>query len=137
MSSIKKVIYVTIGLMAFSLGAIGVILPVLPTTPFLLIASFCFVKGSNRFDKWFKRTKLYKKHLETFVNERAMLLKQKITILLLADIMIAIPFILVDNRMMRVILIATVGLKAYYFFFKIKTIKVKPEVTMNPSDSTS
>ena len=75
MEKIKKFLYVTIGIISFGLGAIGVVLPVLPTTPFLLLSSFCFVRGSERFDKWFKGTKLYKKHLESFVNNRQMTLK--------------------------------------------------------------
>ena len=72
MSKVKKGIYICIGLVAFALGAIGVILPILPTTPFLLLASFCFAKGSERFNTWFINTKVYKKHLESFVKERAM-----------------------------------------------------------------
>ena len=78
MSKVKKGIYICIGLVAFALGAIGVILPILPTTPFLLLASFCFAKGSERFNTWFINTKVYKKHLESFVKERAMTLKQKV-----------------------------------------------------------
>lgn len=122
MKRIKKFFYVTIGLIAFALGSIGVVLPVLPTTPFLLLASVCFVKGSDRFNNWFVNTKIYKKHLETFVKERAMTLKQKITILAFADTMIAIPFIIVDNLMMRITLILVVLFKLYYFIFRIKTI---------------
>lgn len=122
MKRIKKFFYVTIGLIAFVLGSIGVVLPVLPTTPFLLLASVCFVKGSDRFNNWFVNTKIYKKHLETFVKERAMTLKQKITILAFADTMIAIPFIIVDNLMMRITLILVVLFKLYYFIFRIKTI---------------
>ena len=122
MKRIKKFFYVTIGLIAFVLGAIGVVLPVLPTTPFLLLASVCFVKGSDRFNNWFVNTKIYKKHLETFVKERAMTLKQKIAILAFADTMIAIPFIIVDNLMMRITLILVVLFKLYYFIFRIKTI---------------
>ena len=122
MKRIKKFFYVTIGLIAFVLGSIGVVLPVLPTTPFLLLASVCFVKGSDRFNNWFVNTKIYKKHLETFVKERAMTLKQKIVILAFADTMIAIPFFMVDNLMMRITLILVVLFKLYYFIFRIKTI---------------
>ena len=123
MSKVKKYIYITIGLIAFVLGSIGVIIPVLPTTPFLLLASFCFARGSDKFNNWFKGTKLYKKHLESFVNERAMTLKQKICILAFADTMIAIPLFLVDVLAMRVVLILVIVFKLYYFTFKIKTIK--------------
>lgn len=126
MSLIKKYTYITIGLIAFVLGAIGVILPILPTTPFLLLASFCFARGSERFNTWFTGTKLYKKHLDSFVKERAMTLKQKICILAFADIMIAIPIVLVDSLPMRITLILVILFKLYYFIFRIKTIK--PEV---------
>ncbi len=105
------------------LGILGVILPLLPTTPLLLLASVCFVRGSEKFEIWFKGTKLYKRHLEEFVKNRAMTLKQKITILLTADCMIAIPFILLDNLIIRLVLICIVGYKYYYFIYKIKTIK--------------
>ncbi|MEG0502326.1 MAG: YbaN family protein [Cellulosilyticaceae bacterium] len=125
MNNIRRMIYITVGLIAFAVGAIGVILPILPTTPFLLIASFCFVNGSTRFDEWFKQTKLYKKHLEQFMKERVMTLKQKIIILVFADTMIMIPFILVDNQLMRITLVIVILSKLYYFIFKIKTIPPK------------
>ena len=126
MNKLKKFAYVTLGLISFALGAIGVVLPILPTTPFLLLASFCFVRGSERFNNWFVNTKIYKKHLESFVNERAMTLKQKVMILAFADTMIAIPFFMVDNLAMRICLILVVLFKLYYFIFRIKTIK--PEI---------
>jgi uncharacterized protein len=99
-------------------------LPVLPTTPLLLLASYCFVKGSERFEIWFKGTTLYKRHLETFVKERSMTFKQKLTILLFADVMIAIPFFILDSLMVRVMLVLIVIYKYYYFIYKIKTVPV-------------
>jgi uncharacterized membrane protein YbaN (DUF454 family) len=99
-----------IGFIALGLGVLGLILPVLPTTPLLLLASYCFVKGSERFEIWFKGTTLYKRHLETFVKERSMTLKQKLTILLFADVMIAIPFFILDSLMVRVMLAAVIFL---------------------------
>lgn len=123
MNKIKKYIYIVVGIIAFTLGTIGVILPILPTTPFYLLASFCFVRGSKRFDEWFKNTKLYKKHLESFVNEKSMTLKEKICILLFADTMILIPIIIVDSIHVRIFLISLIIIKLYYFIFKIKTVK--------------
>ena len=123
MNKIKKYIYVTVGLIAFVLGAIGVVIPILPTTPFLLLASYCFVRGSKRFDRWLKSTKIYKKHLESFVNEKAMTMKQKISILLFADLMLAISIVMLDSLHIRLFLIALACFKYYYFMFKIKTIK--------------
>ena len=127
MNKIKKYIYIAVGLIAFLLGAIVVILPVLPTTPFLLLASFCFAKGSERFHKWFTESKIYKKHLESFVKEKAMTLKQKITILAFADFMMAFPLILLDNLHVKILLVALIFFKFYYFIFKIKTIKTVKE----------
>ncbi|MEG0640962.1 MAG: YbaN family protein [Clostridium sp.] len=124
MIKITKFIYLTIGFISMAIGAIGVFIPVMPTTPFLLLASFCFGKGSDKFNNWFKETKLYKKHLESFVRERAMTLKQKIYILALADFMIGIPLILVDNLLVKGMLICVIVIKLYYFIFKIRTIKL-------------
>ena len=123
MNKIKKYIYITIGLISFALGAIGVAFPILPTTPFLLLASFCFAKGSERFNTWFVNTKIYKKHLESFVKERSITLKQKICILAFADFMLAFPIILVDNLHLRLFLIGLIIFKLYYFTFRIRTIK--------------
>ena len=58
-------IAIAAGCLCVALGAVGVVLPILPTTPFLLAAAFCFAKSSERLDGWFKSTRLYKSHLET------------------------------------------------------------------------
>ena len=137
MSKVKKGIYICIGLVAFALGALGVILPILPTTPFLLLASFCFAKGSERFNTWFINTKVYKKHLESFVKERAMTLKQKVILLTFADTMIAIPLITVDVLPMRITLIALILFKLYYFIFKIKTITPEEKASRDAARATA
>ena len=88
-----KIIYLIIGFISLILGAIGVILPILPTTPFLLLSAFCFAKSSQRVHKWFLSTNLYQNHLDSFVKERAMTLKTKITILAFASFMLSFPFV--------------------------------------------
>ncbi|WP_449538756.1 YbaN family protein [Ferdinandcohnia sp. Marseille-Q9671] len=122
MKSITKFLFIVLGFIFLGLGVVGIVLPIIPTTPLLLLASFFFVKGSERFDHWFKGTKLYKKHLEGFVKRREMTLKQKLTILLTADAMIAIPFFILDGIPIKVMLLVIVIYKYYYFITKIKTV---------------
>ncbi|MBQ8999403.1 MAG: YbaN family protein [Clostridium sp.] len=122
MNKAKKYFYITLGFIALGLGLIGVILPILPTTPFLLVTSFCFAKGSERFHTWFTNTNIYKKHLESFVKERAMTLKQKVVLLSFVNFMLAFPLILVDVLPMRITIIVLIIIKLYYFIFKVKTI---------------
>ncbi len=121
--SLKNIIYLILGLFFMGIGAIGVFIPVLPTTPFLLLASFFAMKGSQKFNNWFKSTKLYKNHLESFEKERAMTLKTKISILSFASLMLLFPLIMIDVLPMRIFIILLYITKYYYFIFKIKTIK--------------
>lgn len=65
-----RIIWLVIAFLSLGIGAVGVVLPVLPTTPFLLLASFCFAKGSERFHRWFVGTRLYRNHLDSFVKDR-------------------------------------------------------------------
>lgn len=121
--SIRKIIYVLLAFLFLAIGAIGVVLPVLPTTPFLLAASFFFAKGSERFNKWFLSTKLYKNHLESFVKSRAMTFKTKVSILSFASSMLLIAIYLVNNIYVRITIVCIMIYKYYYFIFNIKTIK--------------
>ena len=81
----------------------------------------------SEFNIWFTNTKVYKKHLESFVNERAMTLKQKVCLLAFADFMLAFPMILIDNLHLRIFLVCLILFKLYYFTFRIKTIKPQVE----------
>lgn len=124
MNRIKKIIFVIVGFISLLLGIIGTVLPILPTVPFLLLTSYCFARGSNKFEDWFKSSKIYKKYLEDFILNKSMTLKQKIYISTFADIMIAFPLVILNNLYIKLFLIIVIIFKYYYFIFKIKTIKI-------------
>ena len=124
MNRIKKIIFVIVGFISLLLGIMGTVLPILPTVPFLLLTSYCFARGSNKFEVWFKSSKIYKKYLEDFILNKSMTLKQKIYISTFADIMIAFPLIILNNLYIKLFLIIIIIFKYYYFIFKIKTIKI-------------
>lgn len=118
-----KTLYIILAFICTGIGAVGVVLPILPTTPFLLLASFFFAKGSDRFHKWFTNTSLYKKHLESFVKSRGMTLKTKLTILLPVSAMLILTIIFLNQPHARIFLIFLIAVKYWYFFTRIETIK--------------
>lgn len=124
MNKIRKIILIAVGLISLIAGIVGMILPILPTVPFLLLTSYCFAKGSQRFEERFKSSKIYVNYLESFERNKAMTLKQKISILAFADVMVAFPLIILNNIYIKIFLIIIVIIKYYYFIFKIKTIKL-------------
>lgn len=117
-----KYVWLSIAFISLGIGAIGVVLPILPTTPLLLLASYCFTRGSERFHRWFCGTKLYQKHLDSFVKERAMTLKTKLCILLPASAMLILAFLMMQNLPGRVVIVGLILFKYIYFFTKIKTV---------------
>lgn len=118
-----KYILMSIGIIATGLGAIGVVLPVLPTTPFLLLAAFCFAKSSKRFHQWLVNTSMYKNHMESFVESRSMTVKSKIYILTLASTMLLLAAYFMKSVHLRIFILCLIVFKYYYFLFKIKTIR--------------
>ena len=115
-------ICVMLGFVSIGLGCIGIVLPVLPTTPFLLLAVFLFAKGSERFHRWFLATGLYKKYLEDFVATRTMTLAAKVKVLTIVTILLAIGFWFSPVFAKIILLIVALGHYGY-FIFGIKTIK--------------
>lgn len=69
------------GILCTALGALGAALPILPATPFLLAAAFCFARSSERLSRWLCSTKLYQSHLETVRCGEGMTRSAKIHIL--------------------------------------------------------
>lgn len=118
-----KPFYILAGFISLALGAIGIPLPGLPTTPFLLLALYCFGRGSVRLNNWFIRTHLYQKYLKNFDQQRAMTLKQKITILLIAAPFCIFAFFVLPNLWGKIALTAVIVYQYYYFIFKIKTLE--------------
>ena len=80
------------------------------------------MKSSQKLDKWFKNTKVYKKHVLRFKEQKGMTLKAKLCILIPVYIMLLTLFFLKDILAMRITILALLALKTIVFI-KIKTIK--------------
>lgn len=117
-----NVLLIGLGFVFFGIGAVGVVIPVLPTTPFLLLASICFAKGSDRFHQWLKGTQIYKNYAEDYLRDNSMTFKRKAKLMFISDAMLLYPLIRLDGWM-RLFIIGVIVLKYWFFIFKIKTKK--------------
>lgn len=122
-----KLIYLVFAFLFLSLACLGAFIPVLPTTPFLLLASFFFAKSSKRFEIWFKSLPLYKKHLESFETQKAMTLHTKWAILIPVTIMLTVAFILTPSHVGKAMIVLVLIIKYVYFFVGIKTIRLEQQ----------
>ena len=120
-----KFVYITLGFLFLILGIVGIVIPVLPTTPFLLLASYFFAKGSDRMNTWFMSTKVYKNYIEDFILTRSMTLKRKLSILLPVSTLLILTFLLINNIYVRGFIVVVIFFKYYYFFKYIETTDLK------------
>ncbi|UTC66033.1 MULTISPECIES: YbaN family protein [unclassified Treponema] len=119
---IMNIFWITIGFICLGLGILGIIMPLLPTTPFFLLTVFCFAKGSEKLKIWFMGTSFHKKYIQSFYEKKGMPLKNKIIILSFASIMLAVAFYFSAKLHARILIACVIAAKYYVFIFKIKTI---------------
>lgn len=117
-----RLILIVIGLIFTALGIAGAVLPLLPTTPFLLVAVFCFARSSDRFYNWLINQKIYKEYVENFYLHRGYTLQQKIKILISLYIVIGFSIYMVDVLAVCVGLIIMVIIQTAVLFTFVKTL---------------
>lgn len=126
MTFVRKYIYIVLGSLALALGSIGLFLPVIPTTPLLMLSCYFYSLGSERFYNWLITTKLYQKHAKDFIENKQLTLTKKILLLSLASTMLLVPLFIL-NGWLKLLIIGVYIYLYYYFLFKIKTIKYESE----------
>lgn len=76
--NLKKILLIIIGSIALILGAIGAVLPVLPTTPFVLLAAACFARSSEKLHNWLVETKYFGEFIRHYNENTGIAKKTKI-----------------------------------------------------------
>lgn len=100
----KKILFIILGSIFLGLGSLGIILPLLPTTPFLLLTAYFYVKSSERLYLWLINHKVFGVYIKNYVEHRAITKKTKITAITLKWFGIILTIIIVNNIVVTIIL---------------------------------
>ncbi|WP_194726799.1 YbaN family protein [Noviherbaspirillum malthae] len=118
-----------IGLVAVALGVLGIFLPLLPTTPFLLLASACFMKSSPRLHQWMMNNRLFGEYLKNIQEKKGIPLRGKIVTLIVLWTSMGYSIYIVRPLVLKGLLI-TIGLCVSAWILHMKTLRRGPDQKM-------
>lgn len=122
MKKIVNGICVGLAFVCIGLGVIGMVLPILPTTPFLIAAACLFAKGSKKFHTWFLNTTLYKKYIESAITNGTMERKAKRHMMMTLGLVFGIG-ILFSPMIAKIIIVIVAAVHFYVLIFRIKSVE--------------
>ncbi len=123
MLELYRLILIGLGFVFIGLGILGVFLPVLPTTPFLLLAAACFARSSKKFYNWLLNHKIFGAYIKNYREHRAITLRGKIMSLSIMWLVMGYTaFFAVSNLVVSAILIL-IGLGVTKHILSLKTIR--------------
>ncbi|HLS08163.1 YbaN family protein [Lentibacillus sp.] len=123
MKRVKKLLLIIAGSISLGLGVLGIILPLLPTTPLLLLAAACYVRSSEKLYHWLITNKYFGSYIQNYRDGKGIPLKAKVigvSVLWLAmsyTILFIVPLLIIK------ILLAGIGAYFTWFILKQKTLR--------------
>lgn len=123
MHMIKKPLLIILGSIFFGLGFIGILIPGLPTTPFLLLSAGCYVRSSDRLYAWLLNHKIFGNYIQNIRENRSISLRSKIVSLIAMWLMISLSaFVFIEILWIR-ILVLILGVIGTIVILLIRTSK--------------
>lgn len=105
LGKLKRGGLIAAGTSCVGLGLLGVFLPLLPTTPFLLLAAACYARSSDRFHRWLLTNRVFGRYLDNYIEKREVPLRLKLfTLLLLWATISYSALVVIDNVPVRAVL---------------------------------
>jgi len=122
-STAKRKLLIGAGTLCVGLGIIGIFVPILPTTPFLLLAAACYMRSSERFYQWLTSNRIFGAYVRNYIEGRGMPTKIKIFTILLLWLAIGLSITYgVQNTVVRIVLICVaIGVTVHICLIKRKT----------------
>ena len=122
-NTLIKTILITAGIFCVGLGITGIFLPVLPTTPFLLLAAALFIRSSKRLYNWLLNNRLFGKYIRDYLEKNGLPLKIKISAISLLWITIGCSVVFVVQILLVRIILILIAIGVTTHILSIRTLK--------------
>lgn len=117
----KRVFFFSLGVTLLGVGAIGAVLPVLPTTPLVIASAFCFGKSSKRAERWISRNRYFGSYINNYKTKKGVPQDVKLKSLVFLWVML-IASMLIANQGYLYILLMVVGMGVSAHILLLKTM---------------
>jgi len=121
MHSLMRPLLITIGTLSVALGVVGMFIPILPTTPFLLLAAACYARSSERFLDWLLNNRWFGEYIRSYREGRGMPRSTKILTLLALWVTLALSAAFATSAWWLRLLLAVMGFGVTVHLVKLKT----------------
>lgn len=119
---VKKNILIFLGFTSLVLGIIGITVPLLPTTPFLLLSAYLFSKSSERWHSFIINNKVFGKYIRDYQEKKGITLKNKISAILFLFLSIGYSILKVESLHLRIFL-GIVFISVSFHILKLRTLR--------------
>jgi len=128
-SKVKRSFYFASGTICLILGAVGVVLPILPTTPLLLMAAACYYKSSTRMHQWMLNNRWFGNYLRNYAEGKGISVKAKLFTISLLWILISYSALFVVNNLIIQLVLFAIAVGVTIHLIKLPTLHRSNDLT--------
>ncbi len=120
-AALKRYLLIVLGTILLGIGIVGIFTPILPTTPFLLLAAACYLRSSQRFHHWLMNNRVFGSYIRNYTEGRGIPLKVKLFTIALLWITMGISIWAVDKLVITIVLlIVAIGVTLHIALIRAK-----------------
>jgi len=117
----KKILFITLGTFFVGIAIVGIIIPILPTTPFLLLSAALYARSSKRFYDWLLNNRLFGKYIKNYREGKGIPVYLKIMVITLLWVTIGVSIVFAVELWVVRILLVVIALGVSIHILKIRT----------------
>lgn len=122
---IRKALLIFLGTVCVGLGVLGIFLPLMPTTVFLLLAAYCYSKSSDRFHTWLLGNRWLGKYITTYRSGQGITVRQKCTTILTLWASIGFSIWFIGGTFWITLLLAAIAVGVTIHILWLKTYRAE------------